>query len=261
MERKANKLKKILQEGKIVFGSCICSFSPNLVELAGYCGLDFCRIDNEHNWRQDSILEHMMRAGIVGDVVTLARIDKGNPYLIRKVLEIGAGGIIIPDIKDSDEVKSIVKAAKFSPYGDRGYSGLCLSGGYGTKAGKEWIEWSNKETLVGVMIEEPEAVKNINSIMSVEGLDFVLFGPSDYSLSIGLPAPEKNNPNVQDAIKQTIEVANKYGKYVMIGVGYPWEEEAQKYIEMGCKMIEIGHDYSILNKIWKNILQKIKERR
>ncbi|MBA7580492.1 hypothetical protein ES708_22384 [subsurface metagenome] len=47
----------------------------------------------------------------------------------------------------------------------------------------------------------------------------------------------------------------------MVGVGYPWEEEAQKYIEMGCKMIEIGHDYSILNKIWKNTLQKIKERR
>lgn len=261
MERKENKLKKILEEGKVVFGSCICSFSPSLVELAGFCGLDFCRIDNEHNWRQDSILEHMMRAGIVGDIVTLARIDKGNPYLIRKVLEIGAGGIIIPDIKDSDEVKSIVKAAKFSPYGDRGYSGLCLSGGYGTKAGKEWIKWSNKETLVGVMIEEPEAIKNINSIMSVEGLDFVLFGPSDYSLNIGLPAPEKNNPKVQDAIKRTIEAANKHGKYVMIGVGYPWEEEAQKYIEMGCKMIEVGHDYSILNKIWKNILQKIKERR
>jgi len=261
LERKENKLKKILEEGKVAFGSCICSFSPSLVELAGFCGLDFCRIDNEHNWRQDSILEHMMRAGIVGDIVTLARIDKGNPYLIRKVLEIGAGGIIIPDVKDSNEVKSIVKAAKFSPYGDRGYSGLCLSGGYGTKAGREWIEWSNKETLVGVMIEELEAVKNINSIMSVEGLDFVLFGPADYSLNIGLSSPEKNNPKVQDAIKQTIEAANKYGKYVMIGVGYPWEEEAQKYIEMGCKIIEIGHDYSILNKIWKNILQKIKERR
>jgi 4-hydroxy-2-oxoheptanedioate aldolase len=261
MERKENKLKKILKKGKVAFGSCICSFSPNLVELAGYCGLDFCRIDNEHAWRQDNMLEHMMRAGVVGDIVPLARIDKDNPYLIRKVLEIGAGGIIIPGVKNSDEVKLAVNAAKFSPYGNRSYSGLCFSGGYGAKAGKDWIEWSNKETLVGVMIEEPEAMENIDSIMSIKGLDFVLFGPSDYSLNIGLSAPEKNNPKVQDAIKHTIETASKYGKYVMIGVGFPWEEQAQKYIEMGCRMIEIGHDYSILNRIWKNILQKIKEKR
>ena len=255
MERKENKLKKILKEGKVAFGTCICSFIPSIVELAGYCGLDFCRIDNEHNWRQDDMLEHMMRGAVIGDIVSLARIDKGNPYLIRKVLEIGAGGIIIPDIKNSQEVKEIIKAAKFPPIGNRGYSGLCFSAGYGAKAGKEWIEWSNNETMVGVMIEESEAVRNIDSIMAVEGLDFVLFGPSDYSLNIGLSSPKKNDPKVQDAIKRTIESANKYEKYVMIGVGYPWEEQIQKYIEMGCRMIEIGHDYSILKTIWTENLK------
>ena len=260
MERKSNKLKEILKEGKVAFGTCICSFSPNLVELAGYCGFDFCRIDNEHAWRQDNMLEHMMRAGVIGDIVPLVRIDKDNPYLIRKVLEIGAGGIIIPDIENSEEVKRIVNAAKFPPYGIRGYSSLCFSGGYGTKGGKDWIKWSNEETLVGVMIEDPEAVENINSIMSVEGLDFVLFGPSDYSISIGFPAPKKNDPKVQDAIKRTIESANKYEKYVMIGVGSPWDEEAKKYINLGCKMIEIGHDYSVLGQIWRKILKEIKEK-
>jgi len=259
VKRNENKLKKILKEGKVAFGSCICSFSPSLVELAGYCGLDFCRIDNEHNWRQDGMLEHMMRAAAVSNIVPLVRIDKGNPYLIRKALEIGASGIIIPDIKNADEVNFVVKSAKFPPCGNRGYSGLCFSGGYGVKAGKNWIEWSNKETLVGVMIEEPAAMENIDSIMGVEGLDFVLFGPSDYSLNIGLSAPEKNNPKVQEAIRHTIESANKHSKYVMIGVGYPWEEQAQKYIEMGCRMIEIGHDFSILSKVWRKSLEKLKQ--
>jgi len=260
MARKPNKLKEILKEEKVAFGTCICSFSPNLVELAGYCGFDFCRIDNEHAWRQDNMLEHMMRAGVIGDIVPLVRIDKGNPYLIRKVLEIGAGGIIIPDIKNGEEVKEVVSAAKFPPSGIRGYSSLCFSAGYGTKGGKDWINWSNEETLVGVMIEEPEAVENIDSIMSVEGLDFVLFGPSDYSISIGLPAPNKNHPKVQDAIKRTIESADKHGKYVMIGVGSPWVEEAEKYIVMGCKMIEIGHDYSVLRQVWQKTLKEIKEK-
>jgi 2-keto-3-deoxy-L-rhamnonate aldolase RhmA len=63
---------------------------------------------------------------------------------------------------------------------------------------------------------------------------------------------------VQDALKKTIEAAKKNDKYVMIGVGFPWEEEAQKYIDLGCQMIEIGHDYSILKTVWKNTLKKIK---
>jgi len=257
MERKENKLKKILREGKVAFGSCICSFSPSLLELAGFCGLDFCRIDNEHAWRQDEILDHMMRAAVVGDIVALPRIDKGNPFLIQKVYEIGAEGFIIPDIQSSNEVKEIIRAAKFPPDGNRGYSGNCFSGGYGTRAGEEWIKWSNEELMVGVMIEDEEAIKDIDNIMSLKGLDFVLFGPADYSLNIGLSAPKKNHPKVQDALKKTIEAAKKNDKYVMIGVDFPWEEEAQKYIDLGCQMIEIGHDYSILKTIWKNTIRNL----
>lgn len=258
MERKPTKLKEILREGKVAFGTCIYSFSPNLVELAGYSGLDFCRIDNEHAWRQDAILEHMMRGGVIGDIVPLVRVDRDNPYLIRKVLEIGAGGVIIPNVENAEEVKKVVSAAKFPPCGIRGYGGLCFSGGYGTKAGRNWIKWSNEETLVGVMIENRQAVENIDSIMSVEDLDFVLFGPADYSISIGLPAPKKNHPEVQDAIKRTIESANKHGTYVMIGVSSPWDEEAKKYIDLGCRMIEIGHDYTVLREVWQRTLKALK---
>jgi 2-keto-3-deoxy-L-rhamnonate aldolase RhmA len=254
MKHCPNKLKKKLSEGKVAFGSCINVFSPNLLELAGFCGLDFCRIDNEHTWRQDESLDHMMRAAVVGDIVALPRIDKGNPFLIRKVYEIGAQGFIIPDIQSSQEVEEIIKAAKFPPDGYRGYSGNCFSGGYGTHAGEEWIKWSNQELLVGVMIEDQKAIQEIEKIMALKGLDFVLFGPADYSLNIGLPSPKKNHPKVQDALEKTIAAAKKNDKYVMIGVGYPWDEQAQKYIEMGCQMIEIGHDYSILKTIWKNTL-------
>lgn len=258
LKRKPNKVKQLLREGKVVFGTCAYSFCPNIVEIAGYCGFDFCRIDNEHTWRQDSMLEHIIRAGEIGNITTLPRIDKDNPYLIRKVLEIGAGGFIIPDIENAQEVKNVVKAAKFPPEGERGYSPFCFSGNYGISDPAEWINWSNQETLVGIMVESVKAVENIDSITSVEGLDFILFGPGDYSMSIGLPKGNKNDMRVQDAIKRTIESSNKNGKYVMIGVGNPWEEEAKKYIDMGCKLIEVGHDYSILSTVWRKILKNIK---
>lgn len=243
IERKINPLKEKLKKEKYVLGSCIYSFSPNIMEIAGYSGLDFCRIDNEHAWRQDDMLEHIIRAADKGNISPIARVDKNNPYLIRKVLEIGAIGFIIPDIKNKQE---------------RGFSNLCYSGNYGNSDTAEWIKWSNKNTLVGIMIETPEAIENLEEIMSVNGLDFILFGPADYSIRIGLDKPDKNHPKVVDAINKTLETADRFGKYCMIGVGSPWEEEAQKYIKMGFQMIELGHDYTILSTVWRNLVKEIK---
>ncbi len=256
---KENPIREKLKNNNTVLGSCLYSFSPNIMEIAGYCGLDFCRIDNEHAWRQDDMLEHLIRAADKSSILPIVRVDKDNPYLIRKVLEIGAGGFIVPDIRDKDEVEKIVKAAKFPPKGERGFSSLCYSGNYGIGSASQWVEWSNKNTLVGVMIETPEAIENIEKIMSVDGLDFILFGPADYSIRIGLDEPNKNHPKVVEAITRTAEIAKKYEKYAMIGVGYPWEEEAEKYIKIGFNMIELGHDYTVLSTIWKKMVESIKK--
>ncbi|MFP4661731.1 MAG: HpcH/HpaI aldolase family protein [Halanaerobiales bacterium] len=259
MDLKPNKLRAKLANDEVVYGTCMCAYSPNLVELAGFLGYDFCRIDNEHAWRQDDMMEHMIRAAVISDITPLVRVDKGNPYLIRKVLEIGAGGIIIPNIYNSAEVEEVVRAAKFPPYGDRGFSGLCFSAGYGTVPADEWREWSNREPMVGIMIEKKEAVDNIEEIMAVEGLDFVMFGPADYSISIGLDKPNKNHPDVQSAIRRTAEAARKNGKSIIVPIGEPWDEEARKYTDIGVNMIEMGHDYSMLNRAWSKALKSVKK--
>jgi 4-hydroxy-2-oxoheptanedioate aldolase len=256
MKWKKNKLKRILEEGKIAVGTAFYSFSPALVETAGYCGLDFCRIDNEHAWRQDETLEHMLRAATISDIVALPRVD-GNPELIRKVLEAGAWGFVAPHVLTEADVAKIVRAAKFPPQGERGYGSLCFSGRWGTGSGKEWIEWSNEETMVGVMIEDYRAVERIEEIMAVDGLDFILFGPADYSVSIGLPT-QTTHPKVMEGLQKTIDAANRHEKYVMKGVGYPWRENAKKYIEMGCHLIELGHDVSILSTMWKRLGSEVR---
>lgn len=238
-------------------GTCIYSFSPALVEVAGFCGLDFCRIDNEHAWRQDETFEHMMRAAAVSEIVALPRVDR-NPFLIRKALEAGAGGIIIPHILNGEEVDEVVRAAKFPPAGDRGFGSLCFSGRWGTSPGVEWIEWSNEETLIGVMIEDYRAVENIDEIMSVDGLDFVLFGPADYSVSLGVPV-QTAHPKVLEGLKKTIKAAERHGKYVMKGVGHPWAENAKRFVEMGCRLIEIGHDVTILTSMWRKLGEEIRD--
>lgn len=254
-----NKLKRVLEKGEVALGTAVFSYSPTIVEAAGYSGLDFIRIDNEYSWRRDESMEHMIRAATIAEITPILRIDKGDHYLINKALEIGAGGVLVPDISTKEEVEELIKAAKFPPRGTRGYSSLCFSGRWGARGGEDWVNWSDNETLVGIMIENDEVIAQLDEILSMEGLDFVLFGPSDYSMSIGLRGPQKNHPKVQEAIKKTVEVATKCGKPVAIGVGQPWEEEARKYIDLGCRIIEISNDVVILRSIWKSLTSAMKK--
>ena len=255
-----NRLKEILEEGKLAVGTCVYSCSPALVELAGFCGLDFCRIDNEHSWRRDESAENMIRAAVISGVVPLLRVDRDDLNVVRKALEIGAGGIIVPHINTAEEVEEIVRAAKFPPRGERGIGTLCFSAHWGTEKTMEWIKWSNKEQLIGIMIEDSRAVSKLDEIMSVKELDYVLFGASDYASSIGLPG-ETNHPKVMDALKKTIRAAERHGKHVCKGVGHPWVENAKKFVDMGCHMIEIGHDVTILKSVWSMKGEEIRKLR
>jgi 4-hydroxy-2-oxoheptanedioate aldolase len=80
MELKKNSLKAKIKQGEIALGTALYSFSPAIMEVAGFSGLDFCRIDNEHAWRQDESAEHVIRAALVSGICPLLRVDRDNPY-------------------------------------------------------------------------------------------------------------------------------------------------------------------------------------
>lgn len=253
INREKNKFRETIRRGEIALGTCVYSFSPAIIELAGFCGLDFCRIDNEHAWRQDFTTEEMLRGGNLSDIVPLLRVDRDNPALIRKALEAGAGGVIIPHAHDQKDVQQMVEAAKFPPLGKRGYGGLCLSGKWGLDAGEEWMAWSNQEQLVIPMIEDCSALKEIDPIMATEGVAGVFFGPADFSISAGVPL-QTSHDKVISALKKVVDTANKYSKFVIYPVGFPQWEKVEQVKELGVQAIEVGHDVSILKSVWQKTI-------
>jgi 4-hydroxy-2-oxoheptanedioate aldolase len=246
---KMNRFRKVMEEGKVAVGTCLDSYSAAAVEVAGYSGLDFCRIDNEYSWRRDESMENMMRAAAVAGITPMIRVEKGAPYLVSKAFQAGAGAILVSDIVTYEEALAVVKAAKFAPKGHRGMSSFSFAGGWGTRGGQDWADWSDTQLMVGIMVENEQVVGQLDRIFAIEGLDYALFGPSDYSMSLGFRSTKKNHPKVQEAIQKTIEAAAKHGKAVGIGIGEPWVEEAKKYIDMGCRFIEIGHELGILRAV------------
>jgi 4-hydroxy-2-oxoheptanedioate aldolase len=257
LERKKNKLREIISQGEIALGTCVYSFSPAIIELAGFSGLEFCRIDNEHAWRQDHTTEEMIRGALLAGIVPLLRVDRDDPFLIRKGMEAGAGGIIIPHAHDKADVQRMVEAAKFPPVGKRGYGGLCLSGKWGVDSGTEWMEWSNAEQLVIPMIEDVSASKRIDEIISTEGVDGVFFGPADFSISAGVPL-QTGHEKVISQLRMVVETANMYKKFVIFPIGFPQWEKVQEVKELGVHAIEIGHDVSILKSVWQKTFKSFR---
>jgi len=256
MERKPNKMRAKLAAGGLCVGSAIHSWSPNVMEIGGYAGLDFMRIDNEHAWRQDSSAEHLMRAAAIADIVPMLRVDRDNPFLVRKALEIGAGAVLVPNIYTPEEAEAVVRAAKFPPRGMRGYCGDCFSAHWGTLAGNEWVEWSDREPLIGVMVEHVRTMEAIDEIMSVEGLDYVFFGAADYSMSIGLRGPQRYDKRIMEALRATVKAADKHG----VWVGAPTEEDnIGRLLDEGVVFFEILSDLLLLHELWSRHAKKVGE--
>lgn len=260
MKHAPNRLREKLGKGEVLTGSVTYSWSPNVMEAAGHAGLDFMRLDNEHAWRQDAMAEHLIRAAELAGLGVVLRVDKENPYLIRKALEIGAAGVIVPNVYTVEAAEEVVRASKFPPRGTRGYSGSCHSARWGSAAGADWIEWSDSEPMIGVMIEDTRAMACVDEILAVEGLDFVLFGPADYSMSLGLRKPAKDSDAVQAALKRTIAAAEASGKHVMLGVGLS-AQEIIRYMGMGVHMLELASDLSVLRDFYSNAVKTVSEAR
>jgi 4-hydroxy-2-oxoheptanedioate aldolase len=252
-----NKLRETLRAGRVALGTCVDTLSPATVEVAGYSGLDFVRVDTEYSWRSDESLEHMIRAAKIADITAMVRITKGNPYLASKVLQAGAGAILVSDIENYQEAVEVVRTSKFAPKGVRGYSSFSFAAKWGTGGGKEWVEWSDAELMVGVMVENTRIMKDLDEIFAIEGLDYCLFGPADFAMSLGYRGPAKSDPQIQAAFEQTCEIAAKHGKTVAIGIGQPWLQDAQKYLMGGCRMLELGHDLGILSSVWQRAVKEL----
>jgi len=248
MIRKPNKLRSKLGKGEPVVGSALHSWSPNVMEVAGYAGLDFMRIEIEHSWRRDFTVENLVRAAAIADVVAMLRIDRDNPYLVRKALEIGSEAVLVPNINTAEQARQVVEAAKFPPTGVRGYCGDCFSAYWGTRAGNEWVEWSDTQPMIGIMIEHVSAMDDLDRIMAVQGLDYVYWGAADYSMSIGLREPQRYNEKVLEALEKVVAAADRAG----IPVGLPTEQEnIELYYNMGVKIFEVHSDLLSLHELWQ----------
>ncbi len=182
-----NKTKAKLISNQIAIGAVIPIPSPDLVELSAAVGFDFVTIDSEHEPLGEQQIVHMIRAAEAYDITPIVRLPK-DPDQILHFLDAGAQGIHVPRCNSAGDMRALVEATRFYPQGKRTFYASGRSANYGVGVDdEEWSQSANRELLVVAMVEEVEALNNLEEILAVPYVDVIHIGPKDLWQSMGMP--------------------------------------------------------------------------
>jgi 4-hydroxy-2-oxoheptanedioate aldolase len=207
-----NAMKAKLAAGQPALGLSVMIPSPQLVEMAGGLGFDWVLIDCEHGTITLETVELMVMAAEAAGVTPIVRPRSNDPQDILQVMDRGAAGVQVPHVTDAAAARAAVEAVKFHPLGRRSLAAGTRASGYGYRGSLgKFTDDANRETLVCAQIEDAGAVRNIDEILKVDGIDVFFIGPSDLSQSMGHPGNPKAEPVVKtiDATLKKIVAAGK----------------------------------------------------
>jgi len=241
-----------LRSGERLVAPLVTLTSPAVAELLAEAGFDWLFIDAEHGPFDPARLQAMMQAA--GPTPCVVRLAAAEEIYVKQALDVGAAGIIAPQVNSPDHARRIVQAAKYAPAGQRGL-GVTRAHRYGFKV-REYMESANDDTAVIVQAEHQDAVKHMREIVAVEGVDGVLIGPYDLSASLGLPGAV-DHAEVRAAIARVRTAC--LDAHVPIGIFGLTAEAVKPYVEQGFTMIVAGVDAVLLGNAAASLLKAVRE--
>lgn len=249
---KKNKIKAKLRNNQLSLGSWVMSNSTVACEIMSQSGFDWVCVDAEHSQVNKETALEMFRAIELHGAEPFVRISTCDETEIKKYLDMGAWGIIVPMIKSNEDVIRAISYIKFSPEGNRSFA-LTRSTGYGEWS-DEYFKKANEEIFVAIMIEHIDAISELDSIFSNSVIDAVFIGPYDLSGSMGIPGKFESHEFIE-----VIELIKNKAKKHNITIGYhevhPSVEKINKLINNGFRFIACGIDTIFLLEKSKEFTQ------
>jgi len=251
---KINNLKKALEEGKTVSGPFLKFTDPAAVEVMGFAGFDFVIIDEEHGPISMQSAQNMIRAAESVNITPVIRVGSNDEALILRALDIGAQGIEIPQINKKSDAIQAVKSVKYSPQGERGMCRYVRAANYSSMDKFKYFKCTNRGTMIIAHIEGIEGIKNLDEILSVQGIDVIFIGPYDLSQSLGIPG-EVNHPLVIEKMQEVVSKCKE--KNVAVGTFADDIKTAKSWISLGVQYMAFSVDVGILYETSKNIVDHL----
>ncbi len=235
------KLRCRLAANQVTHGLWVTFDSASVTEIAVGLGLDFVVIDTEHGHLDWGDVVHHIRAAVRSDTVTLVRVTELNTGHIKRALDIGADGVVVPWVETPEQLAHAVACAHYPPRGIRGIGGeraTCWG-----RALPEHVREAEENVLVVPIIETVQAGRNIESLCQVQGVELFQFGPADYSSTAGF-AGQWEGPGVASELLRLKDVIRRHGKQV--GVLGTSPENLREREAQGFRFLGLGMDAGLL---------------
>ena len=248
-----NPVKKALKEGKVVIGATVTAANPDVAATLAGAGFDFLWIEMEHSPLTLETARSMILATRGLMAMPFIRVPVNEPWMAKRALDIGSLGVIFPFTSTRELAEQAVKSCKYPPQGIRGYGAGMASSRWGM-SGSDYAKFANENVLVVVIIEQKQAIDNIEQIASVPGVDVLFIGVNDLSYSLGVGG-KTNDPIVEDAVSKVLAAGKKHN----IPVGYPAGNPAEinKRIAQGFRFFQASSDLGLMGAASRDLLSKI----
>jgi len=250
-----NKIKNKFLNRDTVFAGWTSLGNPQVTEMLSRSNVDFVGIDIEHSTISQEQSQSIISACHSNSVCCLPRIATHNMEAIKRLLDSGADGIIVPTVDTPEQIEKLIEWMKYPPLGKRGY-GIARAQGYGHNFEKYIADWNSSSSLI-IQIESISAVENIEQLLQIEEVDGAMIGPYDISGSLGIPG-EIEHEQVRNAGQIVVDACKKYGKACGTQDIDPTTETIQLAIDSGYTFVVLASDVFILWK-WGEKMQKIVE--
>ena len=243
MDMPRNAFKHAISKGQLQIGLWCSLCSPVAIEVVSHSGYDWLLLDTEHSPNDVTDILGHLQAGQAGTASLIVRPAWNDMVLIKRYLDIGAQTLLIPFVQSPEEAKRAVEATRYPPKGVRGLTNSGRASRYGRV--KDYVKNASSEICLLLQVETREALKQIEAIASVDGVDGVFIGPADLSNSYGYFG-NWNHPEMEAAFKDAGTRIRSTGKAA--GFLTANEEEAKKLIGWGFNFMAVGSDLGLLTK-------------
>jgi 2-keto-3-deoxy-L-rhamnonate aldolase RhmA len=256
--KKYKTLKHKIINREITIGTWVTIGNSAITEILANVGFDWLVVDLEHTTISLEQAGELIRTIELSGVTSLVRLTSNDENQIKRVMDAGAQGIIVPMVKNTKDATSAVAATRYPPQGNRGV-GLARAQKYGASF-KEYLDWQsdvNSGPVVVVQIEHIDAVNNLKQILNVDGVDAFIIGPYDLSCSMGIPG-EFENPKFIKTIERIVKISSELNAVSGLHVVEPDKEKLNKAIKIGHKFIAYSVDIRMLDVAARNGLAEYK---
>lgn len=245
--------RDLLKNRTPLLGTFLQLPSPEITEIFGFCGYDFVIIDNEHSTIGPEISLAMVRAAEASGTCAIIRTPDCSETNIKKALDTGAKAVLCPGIQSVDDVKDVLRFAKYAPHGMRGACPGVRANQYGEK-GLDYYQQANEQTAVLVQIEGKDACLQIDEILQLNGLDGILLGPVDLSMSLGHPG-EVTHPEVVAAMNNIFQKAKE--QHIAVAAFAMDYDTAKMWLDKGIDILAYHIDSMMIRECASSIKRRI----